>query len=393
VRLTWLIFAIPVSAAPSFYQDVSPIFEKHCDTCHRAGEAAPMSLVDYSTARPWAKSIKEAIVTRKMPPWFADPHVGTFSNDARLSEEEIRTIVDWVDAGAVKGTPRKSNVTWTEGWKIGKPDVVFEMPSANEIPLSGTVPYQYAVVPTNFKRDMWVRLAEVRAGDREHTHHIVASIREPGSHEALGQGEFLAGYGPGAVPELLAPGQAKLIKAGSEIVFQLHYTTDGKPGSDRSRVGLIFADKPPRERVVMLAAANVRFEIPPGDPNFKVEARQKLHEDATLVSLLPHMHLRGKTFEFRAAYPTGDSETLLRVPNYDFDWQLSYYLASPKRLPAGSTIEATATYDNSANNPKNPDATKAVRFGDQNWDEMMIGYFEAAIDLKTTLRELLVGPR
>jgi|SRR5579864_1119472 len=378
--------------APAFYRDVAPIFERHCDTCHRPGEAAPMSLMDYASARPWAKSIQEAVIERKMPPWFADPHIGKFSNDARLQDAEMRTIVEWVKGGAIEGTPRKSSVTWTEGWKIGKPDVVFEAPSAFEIPPGGTLPYQYATVATNFKRDMWVRLAEVRAGDREHTHHIVASIREPGSHEAPGQGEFLAGYGPGALPEMLGPGQAKLIKAGSEIVFQLHYTTDGKAGSDRSKIGLIFAGKPPRERVVMMAAANVRFTIPPGDPDFKVEARQKLHEDATLESLLPHMHLRGKSFEFRAVYPTGERETLLRVPHYDFDWQLSYYLETPKRLPAGTAIECTAIYDNSPNNPKNPDAGKAVKFGDQNWDEMMIGYFEAAIDLKTTLRELLLGP-
>jgi hypothetical protein len=215
---------------------------------------------------------------------------------------------------------------------------------------------------------------------------------KPGDDGGTGaQGEFLTGYGPGAVPELLAPGQAKLIKAGSDIVFQLHYTADGKPGSDRSRVGLILATGKPRERVLMLAAANVRFTIPPGDPDYRVDARVVLHEETTLVSLLPHMHLRGKSFEFRIIYPSGETETMLRVPNYDFDWQLSYYLDAPRRLPAGTRIECTAHFDNSPNNPRNPDPAKAVRFGDQNWNEMMIGYFEVAVSLNTSLRDLLLG--
>jgi len=414
---TWVLLVAAmtcVSGAPTFYQDVLPVLARHCQTCHRPGEAAPMPLLDYAGARPWAKAIKQVVLTRKMPPWFADPHFGKFSNDATVPDSDIQTIVAWVDAGAPEGDPETAPkpVKWIDGWKIGQPDIVFEMPTAFEIPASGTLPYEYVIVPTNFKQDTWVRLAEARPEDREHTHHMVISIREPGSpwlrREPVGvpftskpgdddetgaQGEFLTGYGPGAVPELLAPGQAKLIKAGSDIVFQLHYTTDGKPGRDRSRVGLILASSPPRERVLMLAAANVRFTIPPGDPDCRVDAHVTLHEEATLVSLLPHMHLRGKSFEFRVVYPTGESETLLRVPNYDFDWQLSYYLASPKRLPAGTRIECTARFDNSPNNPRNPDAAKAVRFGDQNWNEMMIGYFEVAVDLNVTLRDLLLGRR
>jgi len=246
-------------------------------------------------------------------------------------------------------------------------------------------------VPTNFKEDTWVRLAEVRAGDREHTHHIVVSVKEPGTQDE--QGEFLAGYGPGAMPETLGPGQAKLIKAGSDLVFQLHYTTDGKAGHDRSRVGLILAHEKPRERVMVLAAANVRFAVPAGDPDYRVEARVTLYDEATLVSLLPHMHLRGKSFEFRVAYPDGRKETLLVVPSYSYDWQLTYYLGRPVRLPKGSVIECTAHFDNSANNPRNPDPGKTVRFGAQSWDEMMIGYFEVAVDPGVGLRDLLLPKR
>lgn len=373
-----------------------------------------MAFLDYQGTRPWAKAMKQAVVTRTMPPWFADPHVGKFSNDRSLPESAIRTIAAWVDAGAPEGSVSEKAParTWTDGWTIGKPDIVFEMPVPVEVPALGTQPYRYVIVPTGFTRDTWVRQAEARAGDRAHTHHIVVSIREPDSpwmrREPVGipfmskpgddggvgaQGEFLTGYGPGSMPETLGPGQAKLIKAGSDLVFQLHYTANGTAGSDRSRVGLILAKEKPRERVLMMAAANVRFVIPPGDPDAIVEARVKLYREATLVSLLPHMHLRGKSFEFRALYPNGEKEDLLSVPHYNFDWQLSYYLDHPKRMPAGTIIEGVAHFDNSPNNPRNPDSSRAVRFGDQNWDEMMIGYFEVAVSPELTARDLLVRPQ
>jgi hypothetical protein len=388
-----LLTGLDLAGAPSFYKDVLPLFQAHCQSCHRAGEAAPMVLTDYATARPWAKAIRDAVVARKMPPWFADPHVGKFSNDARLTDLAIETIAAWVDAGAPEGDRRDAPpaVEWVNGWKIGAPEIVIEMPREVEIPAAGTLGYRYVTVPTNFKEDTWVRVAEVRAGDREHTHHIVVSVREAGPRSAGDeQGEFLAGYGPGSMPETLGAGQAKLIKAGSDLVFQLHYTTDGKPGRDRSRVGLILAHDRPRERVIMLAAANVRFAIPAGDPDYRLDARVTLHEEATLVSLLPHMHLRGKSFEFRVAYPDGRKETLLAVPRYSYDWQLSYYLDRPLRLPKETTIECTAHFDNSANNPLNPDPAKTVRFGPQSWDEMMIGYFEVAVDPGFGMKDLLV---
>jgi len=369
-----------------------------------------MPLLDYKQARPWARAIRQAVLLRQMPPWFADPHYGRFANDRSLSAAEIRTIAEWVDAGAPAGNAAEAPKPrqWVEGWSIGQPELVIEMPAAFQIPASGILPYHYVIVPTGFREDTWVQLAEVRAGDRRHTHHIVVSVREPGSKwfaaEPVGvpftlepgaasdgvPGEFLAGYGPGALPETLAPGQAKLIKAGSDLVFQLHYTPDGTPGCDQSRVGLVLAHTPPRQRVLMLAAANIRFRIPPGDPDYRVDSSLTLRHPATLISLLPHMHLRGKSFEFRVVYPDGRRETLLRVPHYSYDWQLSYYLAEPQILPSGSTIECTAHFDNSSNNPRNPDASRVVRFGPQSWDEMMIGYFEVATDVNAGLRELLL---
>lgn len=397
-------------APPSFYHDVLPILQAHCQACHRDGEPGPMALMDYEGAKRWAVAIEQAVRTRKMPPWFADPAVGHFANDRSLPAADIQTISNWVAADAPAGDPKDAPkpVKWVQGWTIGQPELIFEMANAFNVPANGVIPYQYVVMPTHFEHDTWVRLAEVRAGDRSHTHHIVVSEREPGSKWLEGEpigipfaldphargggvpGEFLAGYGPGAMPETLAPGQAKLIKAGSDLVFQLHYTTNGQPGCDKSRIGLILSHDPPRQRVLMLAAANIRFAIPPGDPDYAVEARITLHADATLVSLLPHMHLRGKSFEFRVVYPDGRSETLLRVPHYSYSWQLSYYLAKPLKMPAGTTIECTAHFDNSAANPLNPDPAKLVRFGPQSWDEMMIGYFEVATDLKNGMRELLL---
>jgi hypothetical protein len=397
-------------AAPTFYKDVLPVLQKHCQTCHRAGEPGPMPLMNYAETKHWARAIAEFVRNRQMPPWPADPTVGHFTNDRSLSQADIQTITDWVAAGALEGNAKDAPqpVRWIDGWTIGRPQIIFEMPQAFEVPESGVLPYQYVILPTHFARDTWVRLAEVRAGDPVHTHHIVVSVREPGSAWLAGQpvgvpfaldphdhggglpGEFLAGYGPGNLPELLAPGQAKLIKAGSDLVFQVHYTPNGVVGHDRSRVGLIFSERPPRERVLMLAAANIRFRIPPGDPDYQVDASVTLQAPSTLVSLLPHMHLRGKSFEFRAVFPDGRTEVLLRVPHYSYHWQISYYLDKPLVLPAGTVIECTAHFDNSAANPLNPDPAKSVRFGPQSWDEMMIGYFEVATDLKNGMRELLV---
>jgi hypothetical protein len=350
-----------------------------------------MALTDYASVRPWAKAIKQAVVSRAMPPWFAEG--GHFSNDSRLPDPAIKAIADWVDAGAPSGdaSDAPKPVQWTDGWRIGQPDVVIEMPHDAQIPATGTLGYQYVIAPTHFKEDAWVRLAEVRAGDRVHAHHIVVSVRAPDSPDP--QGEFLAGYGPGSMPEMLGEGQAKLIKAGSDLIFQLHYTTNGTAARDRSKIGLILAREAPKQRVMMLAAANVRFTIPAGDPDVQVEAQLTLHRDATLVSLLPHMHWRGKSFEFRAVFPDGRKEVLLRVPHYDYNWQLSYYLERPLLLPTGTVIECTAHFDNSPNNPRNPDPAKTVRFGPQSWDEMMIGYFEVAVEPSTEMRDLLLTDR
>ncbi len=406
---TWSLSA----ASPTFTKDVAPILQRSCQGCHRPGEAAPFSLLTYEQTRPWAKAIRAAVLTRKMPPWFADPHYGKFSNDSSLKQSEIDTLTAWVDAGSPKGNPKDlpGPREFADGWAIPKPDAVIELPAAYEIPTSGTIEYQHILIPSPFKTDKWVQFAEARPGDRAHVHHIIAFIREPGSQwlkdakpgipfvpakvkedENTDTSElpsdFLVGYAPGQPPEMFEPGQAKLIKAGSDIILQVHYTTNGKASTDRSRVGLVFAKEPPPKRVLTLSATNGKFKIPAGDPNYKVDAEFELGTTVTLYGLHPHMHGRGKDFEYRIKYPTGETRTLLSVPNYRWTWQLWYHLSDPMVLPKGTKIECTAHFDNSPNNPDAADPTKEVGWGDQSWDEMMVGFFNLVFDAGMPVKEL-----
>lgn len=392
--------AVP-GAAPTFDKDVAPILQQHCQECHRAGEIAPMSLMTYKETRPYAAAIKEAVAIKKMPPWFADPRYGHFANDRGLPQADIDTLVKWVNAGAPEGNPadRPPPRHFVTGWNIQKPDLVFEMPAAFHVPASGTIQYQYYLIPTHFDRDTWVSQAEVRPGNHALLHHVIAYIRPPGSKWLSGikpgaayvpgskeegdmrDAEFLVGYAPGLPPTELPEGRAKLIKAGSDIIFEMHYTANGTPGDDRTVIGLkTVADSQVKERVLTMLAANGKWEIPAGDPNYKVEADFKFANDARIVMLLPHMHLRGKDFEYVAKYPTGESQVLLSVPHYSFNWQLVYVPQGDIVVPKGTVVHCTAHFDNSANNPFNPDPTKKITWGQQSWDEMMIGFFDVAFD-------------
>ncbi len=394
----------------TFYKDVLPVLQKNCQGCHRPGEAAPMSFLTYKDVRPWSKAIREAVLLKKMPPWFADPHYGKFSNDRSLSQADVDTLVAWANGGAREGDAKDSppQRQFVDGWNIGKPDVVFEMPEPFPVPASGTVEYQYLVIPTNFTEDRWIQMAEVRPGNRAVVHHVIAFLRPPGSKwlkdakpgvpfvpkkedrkrrrsggresNSDAAPELLVGYAPGLAAQIWSPGEAKLVKAGSDIVFQLHYTANGKAAGDRTKIGLILAKEPPEQRVLTLAAANDKLTIPPAAENYEVKSEVTLNESVKLVGLMPHMHLRGKDFEYRATYPTGENEVLLRVPRYSFSWQLFYYLAEPKALPRGTKIECTAHFDNSPNNRDNPDPNAEVKWGDQSWEEMMIGWFDVAMD-------------
>src|SRR5690349_6428722 len=390
--------AFAATNSVTFSKDVAPILQKNCQSCHRPGEAAPFSMLTYQQARPWAKAMKQAVLERKMPPWFADPKYGHFRNDRSLAQKDVDTLVSWVDAGAPEGDPKDlpKPAEFVDGWNIGKPDIVFEMPEAFHVPASGTIEYQYVILPYKFTEDRWVQMAEVRPGNRAVVHHVIAYIRDAGSkwmrdkkpgeifvpeEDTKGNrpqlnGDMLTGFAPGLPPSVLEPGQGRLIKAGSDIVLQLHYTANGHSGDDRTKVGVVFCKQPPQQRVMTLAASNNKFTIPPGDSNYRVDADFELGHEAKLSALLPHMHLRGKDFEYRLIYPTGETETILNVPHYDFGWQLWYQPVSDIVLPKGSKIACTAHYDNSPNNRNNPDPTKAVKWGDQSWEEMMIGFFD-----------------
>ncbi len=355
--------------------------QNRCQGCHRPGEAAPMSLLTYQEIRPWAKAIRSSVANGKMPPWQADPHYGKFANDLSLAPGERETLLAWVDGGAHEGDPADAPKprAFVDGWRIPKPDVVFELPEEMHIPARGTLNYQYLPVPTNFTEDKWVEMLEVRPTDQAVVHHAIVVTDSASGYR--GQ-EYLAGYAPGMSPQIWKPGQARLIKAGSYLVFQMHYTTNGKPARDRTRIGMVFAKRPVTEQVVALQAAGHGLQIPPGAANYRVEASTTMYETASLVGMRAHMHVRGKSFQFRAVYPDGTTEILLDVPKYDFEWQPYYYLETPKFLPRGSRIECTAVYDNSVNNPYNPDPKATVFWGPQSWDEMMIGWIDVAVKVK-----------
>jgi mono/diheme cytochrome c family protein len=402
----------PKGDAVSFYRHVVPVLQARCQSCHRPGEIGPMPLQSYAQVRPWAKAIKEAVLTRRMPPWFADPGVGKFHNDPSLSPKEIETLAAWADSGAREGDSREAPPPrqFVDGWNIGQPDAVFEMPVEYEVPATGTIEYTDIIIPTGFTEDHWVEKIEIRPGNRAVVHHISAYIREPGVNWLRsypvgvpfvqnGKGLFgrenrpwetrLSGYAPGSPPESLGPDCGRLFKAGSEIVLEVHYTTNGKPAKDRSRIGLVFSKRPPAKRVVTLSAKNLDLVIPPGAPDHTVDGSLTLRADSELTLLYPHMHVRGKAMEMRAVYPTGEKEVLLRVPRYDFNWQLRYEPVTRKLLPKGTRIEATGVFDNSPNNRYNPDPKKTVRWGDQSWEEMMVGFVELAFDAKLDIQQLV----
>jgi hypothetical protein len=416
--------AAAAPAAPTFNHDVLPILQEHCQACHRPGEVAPMPFTTYTQTRPWAKAIREAVLLKKMPPWFAEPGYGPFSNDRSLAKREIDTLVQWSDSGAPEGAAgapdgdaknRPPPRLWLEGWNIPRPDAVLEMPHALPLAASGDIEYQYIVIPTGFSEDRWVQMAELRPGNRARVHHAVVYIREPGStwlrdakpgvpyvppgrtpRERLLNGsttsDILLVYSPGNVPETWPRDLAKLIPAGSDLVFQMHYTANGRASSDQTRLGMVYAHEAPRRRVITLQIGDDRFVIPPEHANFRVAAWGTLPNDAALLSFFPHMHLRGRSFEYNLVQPGGRRRTLLRVNPYNFYWQLSYRLAQPLDLKAGTKLECVAYFDNSRGNPNNPDPEDAVRFGPQSWEEMMIGFFDVAIDAQTGKPAFFVRP-
>ncbi len=402
----------PTMNPPTFYRDVLPILELHCQSCHRAGGIAPMPFETYEETRPFAGAIARATQDKSMPPWFADPKVGQFSNDPSLKPAEIRTLAAWVDAKSPAGSAKDAPLSrlWVKGWSIPKPDLILKLPQPVPLPASGDIEYTFEIVPTNFKEDRWVQMAEVLPGLRSNVHHAVVYVRPPDSnwlrHAPVGapftastlsdpedrrgahwtDSDVLLVYAPGSSPDAWPETMAKFIPAGSDLVFQMHYTTNGRAASEQSSIGLIFSKDAPERQVLTLQLTNDHFVIPPGAPDYRVEARGTLPNDATLLSFFPHMHLRGKRFEYNLirknaganGRPQYEIEPLLRV-NYHFHWQMSYQLAVPRYLRAETELQAVAWYDNSKANLHNPDANAEVRWGEQTYDEMMVGFFDVAV--------------
>lgn len=405
--------ALAADAVPTFHKDVLPILQNNCQSCHRPGEVAPMSLMTYADARPWAKSIKNAVATGKMPPWFADTKVGHFKNARVLTPEAIKTLAAWADGGAPEGSAKDAPParTFTSGWNL-KPDMVIEMPKAFELPAKGTINYKYVLVKVNFPQDLWVSAAEMRPGNSEVLHHGKVWVRPPGSHwmenavpnEAyenetqrnfigLNVGEdgndILGKFNPGlGAQNFDVEGSAKFIPKGSDLVFELHYTTNGKsPTSDASKLGLVFAKNPPARRYFFNPGPTaLNLAIPPREGHAEVVGEVTVQEDMKLAYAQPHMHVRGKDFELRLVYPSGETETILKG-DWNFEWQMGYEFAKPILMPKGTRMISIMHFDNSANNRYNPDPSKTVIWGPQNWDEMsniFIGVtFDAKVDAES----------
>jgi mono/diheme cytochrome c family protein len=401
--LIWsAISAIPAAAAgePTFSKEVAPILYKNCAGCHRPGEIAPMSLLTYEQARPWAKSIREKVLTGQMPPWHASEPHGTFLNDRRLTDGEKSTLIAWVDAGAPQGDAKDLPPApqFTEGWEIGKPDLVLSMEKPYEVPASGTIAYQFITIPTNFTEDKWVQAIELRPGNRSVVHHILAFVREPGKpaetpaymsvvpkmpprppasrdgnaaqQQATSPGTLIATTAPGTNAMIFDPGSALKIPAGASILFQMHYTANGKAATDQSSIGLVFAKGTPQREIRTGNFYNPLLKLPAGTADQAIDSAIEFSEDTHITALFPHTHLRGKSWEYRLVYPDGQSRVVLSVPKYDFNWQTYYVFTTPLVVPKGSRLEATAHYDNSVNNKWNPDPKIDVRWGEQTWDEM-----------------------
>ena len=366
--------------APTFTNDVAGILHENCVSCHRPDHIAPMSLRTYEEARPWAKSIRNAVVNGDMPPWDADPGYGPFSNDISLTSDEIDTLVRWIDAGAPRGdgeAPEPPEFDTEGEWKLGEPDWVIDFePTA----VTADGPDQFRILPiaTDFGEDRWIKSVEVLPGDPEVVHHFIL-WRADESNQM--QEAWMSGWAAGAEADEFPAGTARLLPAGRSLVGDFHYHPSGRATEDRTRVGIRFASADEIEKeFTNLWILNATFKIPAGDPNYEAKASYVFPQDARILSLAPHMHYRGKDMSYTAHFPDGSQRELLRVSNYDFNWQGGYEFVEPVEVPAGTRVEVLAHWDNSADNPHNPDPSVDVSWGTDSTDEMLIGFVDYVVD-------------
>lgn len=381
-----VIFVLAASAARAdssprkvtFTRDVAPIFMKNCVGCHRPGEIAPMSLLTYAESRPWAKSIKKFVVSREMPPWFAHREFGRWANDPSLTDHEIDTIAKWADQGAPEGDPRLMPPApqFTVGWQLGEPDYIVDLPEFN-IPATGPDLFPNPIIALDLPERRWVRAVEVRPGNKSVNHHVVLFMNGGVTMDSEGGFNILTVWAAGTAPTQYPEGMGRWVGKNDRIISNMHYHPNGVSAeTDQTRIGLYFGEGELEQEISAILAGNVTFAVPPGAPNHEVTATHIFGRDSNIISYFPHMHLRGKDMKFTATYPDGTKETLIHVPKWDFDWQLFYYPEEPKFMPKGTEIEIVAHYDNSADNPSNPDPSKTLTFGLESTDEMMFGVFE-----------------
>src|SRR5262245_3695735 len=397
--LTWILASAlaggetPLTAPPTYSRDVAPILQRRCQGCHRPGQVGPFSLLSFDDAHGRAKMIATVLQPGAMPPWNADKRVdGVFVNQRSLSEVEKKTLLDWIAAGTARGNASEDPAprTWPAGWSIGKPDALLTpdfdflakqaLPEEGyAVPREGVVEYQYLTVKTNFPEDRWVRSFEIKAGSPDVVHHVLATLTTPGGN--LDDKAFLATYVPGDSPSVYPDGYAKRLPKGATVMFQVHYTPNGKERHDKPTLAMVFAAEPPLFVVQSSAIMNRSFEIPPGAANFEVRAQEGFPGEVGLLSLMPHMHTRGKDMKIVAHFPDGKDQELLYA-HYDFNWQESYILPDPLLLPAGTKLECSGHFDNAAATPNNPDQQAAVHWGDQTFEEMLVGFIDTVVPLE-----------
>ncbi|MDB6032885.1 MAG: thiol-disulfide isomerase [Verrucomicrobiales bacterium] len=366
----------------SYASDVAPLFQKHCVACHSSGNIGPFAMTGYKKVKNWSSMIEEVLLDRRMPPWHADPHYGKFQNDRALTTAETHTLLRWIGQGCPRGEgedPLATAAPAAAVWKLGKPDLVVGLPKPQSIPATGTLNYRYINSDFEMPQDAWIRAAVCRADNSKVVHHIIVRVKYPDDYaDAPHEAYLFTSWVPGLAQGEFPAGTGMFLPKGARFNFELHYTTTGQAQTDQSELGLYFSKEPPKRRLEVRASETRDFDIPPGEPDSQHFSHYCFKRDTIIYDLSPHMHLRGSWFKFELLYPTGKRETVLSVPQYDFNWQTSYRLAEPKKVPAGTWMLCTGGHDNSKKNPNNPDPAKRIKWGLQSWDEMFMGFMTVA---------------
>jgi len=381
----------PVSAThladmPDYGTEVAPIIVEQCANCHREGGIGPFAMDSHLMLQGWSPMIREVLLTKRMPPTQVDPYVGHFDNALYISDEELQTVVHWIDGGAPRGTHPTDPLAEVEhvdmkSWRLGEPDYIVKAPK-HEIPATGVLDYINVNVPLEFDEDKWVRAVQYIPGDEAVLHHLLTYVTPPTGSFEVGEGDtsgaarrFLEGYAPGKVDPMEFPENTGVkIPAGYQLSMQFHYTTNGRATMDETQLGLYIYDEPPAHENFTRSVGG-GFRVPPYERDYEVQGSYTFNEDVVVTGLRAHMHFRGKDMQFLAEYPDGTMEQLLNVPNYSYAWQPTYQLSDPAVLPSGTKVHVTGSFDNSEHNPANPDPSKELTFGLQSWDEMFIGYW------------------